>query len=197
MYLNYKFNNPNYIKNSNLSSCWYINKNIKLQEDLQENNIIYIKEEETKINNTIELLPPIEEKEIYKVGIVIPIFNQSNYTIKCLNSIDKYYENKYNVIVILVDNGSDQTNKDAVNNCINELKNIKTELLEYPKPIGYVKATNAGIIKALELECDYICLQNNDTEVSKNWMSLLINPITDDVVGSGPTTNSKLAIQRI
>ena len=101
------------------------------------------------------------------------------------------------MIVILVDNGSDQTNKDAVNNCINKLKNIKVELLEYPKPIGYVKATNAGITKALELECDYICLQNNDAEVSKNWMSLLINPIKNDIVGSGPTTNSKLAIQRI
>lgn len=181
-----------------LSSGWYQNTKVFPIKETTTNSSIYILEDANDNKPVIkELLPPIEEKEIYKVGIVIPVFNQSNYTIKCLNSIDKYYENKYEVIVILVDNGSDQTNKNTVNNCINELKNIKVELLEYPKPIGYVKATNAGITKALELECDYICLQNNDTEVSKNWMSLLINPIKDNIVGSGPTTNSKLAIQRI
>lgn len=197
-YFNYKFNNINFIKCSNLSSGWYVNKNFKeeiLTDSIDVDTSIDI--QEYKNLYVIEPLTEIKSKDIYKVGIIIPIYNQSDYTIKCLKSIDKYYENKYDINVILVDNGSDQLNKEKVNSCIKELKNIKIELLEYPTPLGYVKATNAGILKGLELECDYICLQNNDTEVSKNWLSLLIKPIKNDVVGTGPTTNSKLAVQRI
>lgn len=52
-----------------------------------------------------------------------------------------------------------------------------------------------GIKYALDNNADYICLQNNDTEVTKNWMSLLISPIKDQVAGAGPTTNSPLAVQ--
>jgi GT2 family glycosyltransferase len=82
-----------------------------------------------------------------------------------------------------------------VNNCVKKLNNISIEFIEYDMPIGYIKATNIGIKYALKNKADYICLQNNDTTVTKNWMDLLIEPIKGNIVGTGPTTNSPIAIQ--
>lgn len=148
----------------------------------------------TQVNKNIKLTEAVIENKP-KVFIVIPIFNQSNFTVKCLQSISKYSEEKYDITCVLVDNGSDSKNKEEVNKCINNISNISIKILNFDKPIGYVKATNAGIKYALEQKADYICLQNNDTEVTEGWMSLLINPITGQTAGSGPTTNSPLAIQ--
>lgn len=155
-----------------------------------------IKKECEQIENShIIKITPLSVSEKPKVFIIIPVYNQADFTVKCLNSISKYAEEKYQITCVIVDNGSNTENKNKVNKCINDITNISIKLLEFDKPIGYVKATNTGIKYALENNAEYICLQNNDTEVTKNWMSLLIAPIKDQTVGSGPTTNSAQAIQ--
>ena len=77
------------------------------------------------------------------VFIVIPVYNQADFTVKCLNSISKYAEEKYKITCVVVDNGSNDENKNKVNQCIDNIKNISVKLLEFDKPIGYVRATNA------------------------------------------------------
>ena len=141
------------------------------------------------------IMPALNLPEIPSVYIIIPTYNQAQYTIKCLNSINKYYSKRFKTSVILVDNGSNEQNKRLVNNCVKKLNNISVEFIEYDMPIGFIKATNIGIKYALKNKANYICLQNNDTIVTKNWMDLLIDPIKDNIIGTGPTTNSPLAIQ--
>ncbi len=131
------------------------------------------------------------------VYIIIPIYNQANFTVKCINSISKYAEEQYDIHIVLIDNGSDEKNQQKVNEAINQISNVKFHFINFDYPIGFIKATNAGISFALNENATYICLQNNDTVVTKNWMSLLITPINETTIGSGPTTNSPIAVQGI
>lgn len=179
----YKLNRIKYQGN------WFVkNSSVILPSTIISNNVV-------NTSARIIKMKPLTVSEKPKVFIIIPVYNQADFTVKCLNSISKYAEEKYEITCVIVDNGSNKENKDKVNECVSDIKNISIEILEYDKPLGYVKATNAGIKYALDNQAEYICLQNNDTEVTKNWMSLLIAPIKDQVVGSGPTTNSPLAIQ--
>ena len=183
-----RFSIPDYKINQFLSSegNW---KSLCVAKTIISNNV------KNPANDGKIMLSPLKISKQPKVFIIIPVFNQADFTVKCLQSISKYKEDKFEVTCVIVDNGSDIENKNKVNECVSNIKNISIEILEYDKPLGYVKATNAGIKYALDNQAEYICLQNNDTEVTKNWMSLLIEPIKDQTVGSGPTTNSPLAIQ--
>ncbi len=105
-----------------------------------------------------------------KTCIIIPTFNNEDYTIRCLDSIKKH---TINYEVVWVDNGSDQKSKDKVKKFIRE-NNISHELIENSENLGFVKAVNQGIRKSIELFADYIVLQNNDTEVYEGWLDELI-----------------------
>lgn len=179
----YKLNRIKYQGN------WFVkNSSVILPSTIISNNVV-------NTSARIIKMKPLTVSEKPKVFIIIPVYNQADFTVKCLNSISKYAEEKYEITCVIVDNGSNKENKDKVNKCINNISNISIKLLKFDKPLGYVKATNAGIKYALDNKAEYICLQNNDTEVTKNWMSLLISPIKDQTVGSGPTTNSPIAVQ--
>lgn len=131
------------------------------------------------------------------ISIVIPTYNQAEYTIKCFNSIDLFYDESYEINIIWVDNGSNEENIKLVEDCISKLLNIKVYSIKEPKIIGYVKATNLGIKYALNLNSQYIILQNNDTEVTKNWLKPLIKAMNSDknIIGACPITNSEIAVQ--
>lgn len=131
------------------------------------------------------------------ISVIIPTYNQSEYTIKCFKSIDKFYTNDYEINIIWVDNGSDIANINEVENCISELSNVNVYSIKEKSILGYVKATNLGIKYALQLNSKYIILQNNDTEVTENWLEPLIKAIESDpsVIGACPITNSDIAVQ--
>lgn len=131
------------------------------------------------------------------ISIVIPTYNQAEYTIKCFKSIDLFYTDNYELNIIWVDNGSNEDNIKAVENCITTLLNVKVYSIKEPQILGYVKATNLGIKYALNLNSKYIILQNNDTEVTDNWLTPLIKAINSDtnIIGACPITNSDIAVQ--
>ena len=110
--------------------------------------------------------------------IIIPTYENTDYTIACLNSIKECTESPYQVI--WVDNASKDTSK--IEEVISDMPHISIKM---PSNQGFVHAVNAGLNVS---KSPYVCLLNNDTIVSKNWLGKLINILKHDpklgIVGS-------------
>lgn len=108
-----------------------------------------------------------------KLGIIILNYNGSNDTINCVKSIRNIDVTNE---IIVVDNYSDD--KDY-----NNLKtNISNEaiILRTKRNLGYAGGNNVGIMKALELNCNYICVLNNDTIITKDVFTPCIEELEND-----------------
>lgn len=111
-----------------------------------------------------------------KYSIVIPTYNHCDDFLKpCVESILRY-SNLENIEIIISANGC----TDNTRNYVNELKYTygnKIKLVWSDEPLGYPKATNAGIKEA---SYDKIVLLNNDTQLlgqSKDqWLEILESP---------------------
>ena len=121
-----------------------------------------------KISKYNELLFPVFDS--YDVSIVIPVHNQYEYTVQCLNSI---YQNTKNVnyeVIIVDDCSSDETV-----NISQKFKNIN--VLRNENNLGFVLSCNKGAASA---KGKYIYLLNNDTVVLKDCVWHLMNTYTKD-----------------
>jgi L-malate glycosyltransferase len=103
-------------------------------------------------------------------AIVTPTWNNEDYTIRCFDSIQK---NTKDYKIIWVDNGSSLESRDKVKNFLDKNK-VPYELILNKENLGFVKATNQGMKRAVELGTKYIVLQNNDTEVYAGWLDRFI-----------------------
>lgn len=102
-----------------------------------------------------------------KVGIVLVNYNGEKFQNECISSIKKMEYKNY--IIIIVDNNStDKSIKIAIEK-FDDLIIIKNK-----ENCGVAEGNNIGIKKALELNCEYILLLNNDTEVDKYMLSNMI-----------------------
>ena len=115
-----------------------------------------------------------------KISIVVPVFNQAEYTGRCLRSIsensprdDMLFE------VVVVDNGSSDATPDVLSNFSGNLKVWRND-----KNLGFARACNQG---ALLSDGDFIVFLNNDTEVHPGWLAPLVDELesngTSGVVG--------------
>lgn len=131
-------------------------------------------------------------------AIIIPTFNNEDYSIRCFDSIQK---NTKNYKIIWIDNASNPESREKVKKFLDENK-VSYELIQNQENLGFVKATNQGMKRALELEAKYMILQNNDTEVYGGWLDRMIEVAeADPKIGLvGPITspcNSWQSIDRI
>lgn len=113
--------------------------------------------------------------------IITPTYNNEEYTVACFNSIKKF-TTPGTYRIIWVDNGSKDTSKvEAV------LKGTDHIFIKLTKNEGFVGATNRGILASTS---PFVCLLNNDTEVSDKWLSKLIATlVANDKLGIlGPLT---------
>lgn len=101
------------------------------------------------------------------LSIVIPNWNGELLLKKCLKSIYRQTFNKFQVIV--VDNGSTDGSIRLINS-----KYPKVKIIKNKKNLGFAKAVNQGINKS---RSEYIFLLNNDTELDKNCIRILLNSI--------------------
>jgi len=100
------------------------------------------------------------------IDIVVPTFNNENYTVQCFESVRKNTKMPYRII--WVDNGSTAKSRDIV---LKELQKHKTYLTVWlATNTGFIHATNLGLSYA---KSDHIVLLNNDTEVLPNWMTIM------------------------
>jgi GT2 family glycosyltransferase len=133
-----------------------------------------------------------------KTAIITPTWNNEDYTIRCFDSIRK---NTNDYIIIWVDNGSNPESREKVRSFLEE-NNIPHEKILNEENLGFVKATNQGMKRAMELGVDYLVLENNDTEVYAGWLDRMIEVAEyDSKIGMvGPITspcNSWQSVERI
>ena len=160
------------------------------------NKINQIESKENLLESKKEYLNYLLEKDNYIidkniiVDIIIPIYNAYEYTKKCIESIYKNTDIKYNLYLIN-DCSPDKRIKELLNNVLEQEKPINMEglyIIENEKNLGFIKTVN----KAINLSKNHIVLLNTDTEVPKNWLSRLILPILKDkkIASVTPFANS-------
>ena len=113
-----------------------------------------------------------------KVDIIIPTWNNLSYLKLCVESIRRNTDHPYNIVV--VNSGTDDTGR-----WLQE----QPDIIYYNSPVRlhFSAANNAGLRIAKER---YVCFLNDDTIVSKGWLSALMHEAMKPGVGAvGPFSN--------
>ena len=116
-----------------------------------------------------EVLEFPELSETAMVSIIIPVYNQWDYTYNCLGSILKNSRNLSYEIILVDDNSIDDTV--FINRFVKNIHLIRNE-----KNLGFLHNCNkaASVAKG-----KYILLLNNDTLVEANWLSWLVKTMEE------------------
>ncbi len=108
------------------------------------------------------------------ISIIIPVLNNIDYTLNCIKSIyDTAEEIPFEIIII--DNNSEQINKEKLANIQKEKKNLKVIYNEINET--YSKANNQG---AQIAEGKYLLFLNNDTQLFENTLKSIINTFENE-----------------
>jgi len=91
-----------------------------------------------------------------KISIIIVNYNTAKYLESCIKSV-VYFENKYDLEFIVVDNKSEDNSEDIINKLISEYKNVKCVFLDSNK--GFAYANNRGVEIS---DGDYVLILNPD-----------------------------------
>lgn len=108
------------------------------------------------------------------VSVIIPVYGQVEFTLRCLASISRHMPQTPFEIIIVDDASPDRSAEilEAVNNI---------RLVRQPTNEGFIRACNAG---AREARGQYLCFLNNDTQVAKGWLDELVRTF-DEFPGTG------------
>lgn len=119
-------------------------------------------------------------------AIIIVSYNNLAYLQLCLDSIWAMTEYP-NYQVIAVDNGSQP--EVIAYLLASAQREPRLKVILNGQNLGFAAANNIGIKAAGE--CKYVVLLNNDTVVTRGWLSKLVHYLDDSAVGLiGPVTNS-------
>lgn len=143
---------------------FYTNNKIKKME---------VKLVDENIDSNYEVLE-FNQLEFPLVSIIIPVYNQFDYTYKCLKSIlENTSDIDYEIII------ADDVSSDETINITSYVKNIK--VVRNEKNLGFLLNCNNAVKLA---KGKYIHLLNNDTQVQEAWLSSLIELIeSNDNIG--------------
>jgi GT2 family glycosyltransferase len=119
----------------------------------------------------------------YTASIIIPVFNQWNYTYSCLLSLQK--NTPENIQVIVVDNGSTDKTVEELGNLGSSLWGDSFKAVHLTNNKGFASACNLGSQHALS---EILIFLNNDTLLTSGWLWPLINKLyTENNLGAiGP-----------
>jgi GT2 family glycosyltransferase len=119
---------------------------------------------------------PVHEQ--VEISIIIPVFNQFQFTHACLASLQEH-RGSHAIEVIVVDDGSG----DATADFVPRMKGIV--YLRNETNAGFVGSCNRGAEKA---RGKYLLFLNNDTIVKDGWLSALVDTFAEEpqagIVGS-------------
>ena len=130
-------------------------------------------------SDRIDVLQPL-------TSIIIPTYNQWEYTRQCIESIRRFTTCPYELII--VDNGSSDETVAALR------AYPEVTVIENPANFGFPKACNQGMEAA---QGEQFVILNNDVVVSRNWLdNLLICLHSDPSHGAvGPISNYVSGVQ--
>ena len=111
-----------------------------------------------------------------RVGAVVLTWNDTEMAGNCIETV---LANDYpDTQIILVDNGSIEPCGERLGERFPGI-----DVVVLPKNRGFTGGSNAGMERALELNCDYVFLLNNDTLVHEHAISAVVAELDerDDV----------------
>jgi GT2 family glycosyltransferase len=106
------------------------------------------------------------------ITLVVVNYNGLNDTLECVESILRV-EGAYRVIV--VDNGSNPSNDQAIRGVFPNITVIRSE-----ENLGWSGGNNLGAREAIRLGSDWIFLLNNDVVLRDNWYSCISSVLASD-----------------
>lgn len=104
-----------------------------------------------------------------KIFLVMINWNGGEMTGSSLKSLAKAKTNGFCLETVLVDNGSADGSLEKIEKNFSKIKIIKEK-----ENLGFAEGNNVGIRYALANGADYICLLNNDTRVSPDFLIELV-----------------------
>lgn len=105
------------------------------------------------------------------ITVIIVTYQGEQYIDSCLDSLLRQTNESFNIVI--VDNNSSDKTKMLIKNYLK--KNLKINLIENGKNLGFAKANNIGIQFALiTLKTDCVLLLNQDTVVQNNLLDKLL-----------------------
>ncbi len=124
------------------------------------------------------------EKVANRVSIIIPVYNNIELTIKCIESIiNKTIYDDYEIVV--VDNYSTDTTADVFHKLLELHSENNIKYVQNNFNYGYSVGNNIGFFHSTG---EYILLLNNDMEVlTHGWLNQFVNTLnSDDISIVGP-----------
>ncbi len=101
-------------------------------------------------------------KSVKSVSLVIPLYNQLDYTKQCLESIARCTDQPYELII--VDNASTDGTQEF-------LRDVSAVVIANQHNLGCAKAWNQGVRAS---HGDVVGILNNDIVVTKGWIEGLV-----------------------
>ncbi|MBI2419143.1 MAG: glycosyltransferase [Ignavibacteriales bacterium] len=125
-----------------------------------------------------------------KASIVIPLYNNLEYTVQCYDSIRKYTSYPYEVI--FVDNASQDGTKEYLEGLT--IADTGVHAIYNTENVGFPGAVNAGL---KECTGDYLIIANNDILFTPGWLEKLINlsEAHPQIGITGPVSNFVSGVQ--
>lgn len=151
---------------------------LRLVEEYEKSRNVMLGDNNWDITEVSEIAKNIEEYEKLhfvcmdnpQVSIIIPVYNQFDYTYHCLASILKYSKGESYEVIIANDCSTDLTTR------INEIVTGIT-VINNKQNLRFLRNCNnaAGAARG-----DYILFLNNDTQVQHGWLNALVTTMQSD-----------------
>lgn len=108
--------------------------------------------------------------ESKKIAIIIVNYHQIDFTIGCIESV---IESDYsNFSIIIIDNDASENDNQLL---LSKLPtDYRIQVLRTGENIGYINGVNMGLKSIKNTETDYVVIMNNDTVISTNTLSQLV-----------------------
>lgn len=132
----------------------------------------------------------IDDVDIPRVDIVIPVYNALEDVKACLQSL-RDTQNSYSLRALVINDGSDEKTTAWLRKACAELGTEMAEyvLIEHPENRGYTKAVNTGLKAS---DAPYVVTLNSDTILTSFWLDGLIRCMRSDpnLGVCGPLSNA-------
>ena len=110
-----------------------------------------------------------------KIGIIVLNWNQRDYTVECLKSVNALKKDLHTIKVYLIDNASEECDPNVFEELFPEVKLIANE-----NNLGFTGGNNIGISLAIKEDCDALLLLNNDTTVCSDLLNKLVQTLISE-----------------
>lgn len=101
-----------------------------------------------------------------KPAVVVPNWNGKDFLSDCIDSL---LSQTMACQIVVVDNGSTDGSKETVRD-----RYPQVELIERDRNYGFVGGVNPGITWAIQHDCEYVALFNNDAVAEPDWLKRLV-----------------------